>query len=82
MALHDKAIPRPWSWEWDALNNIVIYQVTTGLHSTVVAEVGIEDSESDEQKRQAEDTADLIVTLVNRQHAELTEPMDRRESDG
>jgi hypothetical protein len=68
---HEKAIARPWAWEWDALNNIVIYQVTTGLNSTIVAEVGIADSENDEQKREAEDTADLIVTLANKHHEEM-----------
>ena len=71
---HEKATPtpRPWAWEWDALNNIAIYQITPGLHSTVVAEVGIEDSESDEQKRTAEADAALIVELVNEQHERLT----------
>lgn len=60
-----KSTPRPWAWEWSALNTITIYQPTTGLHPNEVAEITVPDHLNDGMRREAEGDAALIVEAVN-----------------
>ncbi len=62
---YDKATPRPWAWEWDAENNITIFQPSENLHCVEVAQVYCENYKSDDAKLQAEADASLIVDTVN-----------------
>ena len=68
---YEKATPRPWAWEWDeGTGNITIYQPTDALHSTEIGEIFCPDHKNEEAKIQAEQEAELIVSLVNQHHEE------------
>lgn len=62
---YDKATPRPWAWEWDAENNITIFQPSDKLHCVEVAQVYCENYKAEGAKAQAEHDARLIVDAVN-----------------
>ena len=69
MTLHATATPRPWKWQWTAVNNITIYHTDGSYTPSDVADIQC-DSKDAEVRAQCEDDADLICTLVNRAYGE------------
>ena len=56
--------PRPWQWEWNGQNNIVVFFNTGGLHSVEVAKLYC-DAQNEDERATIEADAELLCRAVN-----------------